>query len=208
MLATHVAESREERQMFCERGGPLYEFMHSLGRSMEDCGQQTPFGRLWRSGAIHEDWLLVHMNELEESDFELLASLERKPQVVHCPGSHAYFGHSPFPFRRLSQLGVNVSVGTDSLASTHSLSLFDEMRRLRANEPELTGHELLSTVTLNPARALQREGRLGVLQRDASADLIAIPIDTEQGVDSVYDQIVDNRRPVPWMMIDGKIRTS
>jgi cytosine/adenosine deaminase-related metal-dependent hydrolase len=210
MLTTHVAESCEERMMFYNRTGPLYDFMSSLGRSMEDCGEQTPFARLWQSGAIHQDWLLVHMNELEESDFQLLASLppDRKPHVVHCPGSHAYFRHRMFPFRRLKELGVNLSLGTDSLASTHSLSLFDEMRRLRANEPELTGHEVLSTVTLNPARALQRSGRLGEIAPGALADLIALPVTLADGPDSVYDAIVNYRKPVPWLMVDGKIRHS
>ncbi len=207
-LTTHVAESREELEMFADQGGPLYDFMHSLGRSMEDCGRQTPFGRLWNSGAVNEEWLLVHMNELEESDFALLAALppERKPHVVHCPGSHAYFEHSPFPLRRLVELGVNVSLGTDSLASTHTLSLFVEMRRLRAKEPSLTARDVLKMVTLNPARALQRTGRLGTISPGAMADLIAVPIDN--GGANVYEQIVDYRRPVPWMMIDGKIHNS
>ncbi len=207
-LTTHVAESREEREMFADRRGPLYDFMKSLGRSMEDCGGHSPFGRLWQSGAIDENWLLVHMNELSESDFNLIASLppERLPHIVHCPGSHAYFEHTPFPFRRLRELGVNLSLGTDSLASTHSLSLFEEMRRLRANEPSLTAREILETVTLNPARALQWSGRLGTISPGAVADLIAIP--TVNGTETLYDEIVDFRRPVPWMMIDGKIRTS
>lgn len=210
MLTTHVAESVEERQMFHNKQGPLYDFMESLGRPMEDCGNQTLFARLWSSGAIDEKWLLVHMNELEDCDFELLADLEpkRKPHVVHCPGSHAYFGHRRFPYQRLWELGVNISLGTDSLASTHSLSLFEEMRRLRMNEPWLTPQQILETVTINPARALRREDRLGKLRAGATADLIALPVALADGADSVYDAILNYREPVPWMMVDGKIRKS
>lgn len=210
MLTTHVAESAEERQMFHDKRGPLYDFMRSLGRSMEDCGNQTLFARLWRCGSIDANWLLVHMNELEESDFELLASLpaEQKPHVVHCPGSHAYFGHRRFPYRRLSELGVNLLLGTDSLASTHSLSLFEEMRRLRANEPWLTARQILETVTVNPARALDRQDRLGIIKPGATADLIALPLPLADGAESVYDAILNHREPVPWMMVDGKIRKS
>jgi cytosine/adenosine deaminase-related metal-dependent hydrolase len=208
LLTTHVAESTEEREMFHEKRGPLYEFMQSLGRSMEDCGNHTLFARLWRCGAIDANWLLVHMNELEEADFELLAALPEsgKPHVVHCPGSHAYFRHRHFPFRRLRELGVNLMLGTDSLASTSSLSLFEEMRRLRTSEPWLSAQQILETVTINPARALQRAGRLGAVRPGAVAVLIALPVRLAGGPESVYDAILEYRAPVPWMMVDGKIR--
>lgn len=206
VLTTHVAESREERDMFGAARGPLYDFMQSLGRSMEDCGSTTPFAHLWRTGAINRQWLLAHMNELTENDFSLLASLSagEQPHVVHCPGSHAYFNHSPFPYRRLHEIGVNLCVGTDSLASTNSLSLLGELRRLRRSEPWLSAPQLLATVTTNAARALKMQDKLGVLRPGACADLIALPV--TGNLAAVHDEIVDFRQPIPWMMIDGKIR--
>lgn len=206
-VTTHVAESREEFEMFSAARGSLFEFMKSIRRPMHDCGAQTPFTHLWSSGAINRDWLLVHMNELNEDDFALLAALPRgaAPQVVHCPGSHRYFGHSPFPFRRLHELGVNLSVATDSLASTDSLSLFVEMRRLRAAEPWLTAKQILRTTTINPARALRQEQRLGSIAPGALADLIAVP--TSGSVATAHEEIVSFERPIPWSMIDGQIRS-
>ena len=204
-LTTHVAESQEEFAMFREAQGPLFDFMASLQRPMTDCGHDTPFGHLWKSGAIHGGWLLAHMNELREADFQLLASQPRGagPSVVHCPGSHGYFGHAPFPYRRLHDLGVNISVGTDSLASTESLSLFEELRRLSAAEPWLTGEQLLRTVTVNPARALGRRGTLGKIQAGALADLITLPASgTLRGI---HEEIVHCDAPVSWMMIDGQV---
>jgi cytosine/adenosine deaminase-related metal-dependent hydrolase len=203
-----VAESKEETEMFRDGSGALYDFMKSLGRPMDDCGSGTPFAHLWKSGAINGSWLLAHMNELGEGDFALLESLrdEEKPHLVHCPGSHAYFGHSPFQFRRLAELGVNISIGTDSLASTKSLSLFEEMRALLENETWLSPEEIVRTVTINPARALRRGGRLGCIAPGALADLIAVPIDGSR--DAVYEQIINYRQPVPWVMIDGKILLS
>lgn len=206
-LTTHVGESMEEFAMFRHGGGPLYDFMHSLQRPMTDCGTSTPFGHLWRSGAVDSQWLLVHMNTLIEEDFQLLAELPRGagPHVIHCPGSHRYFSHPPFPLSRLSELGVNVCLATDSLASTDSLSLFDEMRLLRRNEPWLRPEELLRMVTVNPARALKRRGQLGKIAPGALADLIALPAPGSLG--GVYEDIVNHDKPVSWMMIDGQIRS-
>ena len=42
LLTTHLAESREEMEMFRAAAGPLYEFLKSIGRSMDDCGKKTP----------------------------------------------------------------------------------------------------------------------------------------------------------------------
>lgn len=208
LLTTHVAESREEAEMFRSGTGPLYEFMASLGRPMNDCSKGSIFSQLWNAGAINPSWILAHMNELSEDDFALLANLPRgsTPPIVHCPGSHAYFGHSPFQFKRLHSLGVNISVGTDSLASTHSLSLFEELRRLQQTDPWLSPKELLSTVTVNPARALRRQGRLGRIGPGALADLIALPV--SGGLETIYEEIVDYRAPIPWLMIDGKTITA
>jgi len=147
----------------------------------------------------------VHMNELTENDFTLLHSLtpEQMPTIVHCPGSHEYFGHRPFAWKRLQALGANLCVATDSLASTDSLSLLREVRRLAHREPELTSEQLLHTITRNPARALGRGDVLGKIVPGALADLIAVP--TSAKVGSVHEEIVAFTQPIPWMMIDGQI---
>ena len=204
-LTTHVAESREEFEMFRDRTGPLYEFLSGLERPMADCGGHSPFTYLWRSGAIDSTWILVHMNELDDEDFNILASLPRGggPHIVHCPGSHRYFRHTPFQFQRLHDLGLNVCVATDSLASTSSLSLFGELRELQKTNAWLTPEQLLRTVTVNPARALQREHDLGKIAPGALADLIAVPV--SGSVADLHEEIISYARPVPWMMIDGNV---
>ena len=212
LLTSHVAESLEETAMFVSASGALHDFLAGLGRPMYDCGFDTPFGWLWRNGAIGPDWILAHLNDLRPSDFSLLETLgkDRFPHVVHCPGSHAYFKHPPFAFAKLAGLGVNICVGTDSLASTDSLSLLAELRRLRAKEPGLAPEDLLSTVTLAPARALRQEGQLGCLAPGALADIIAIPLPegAKKNHSSAAEACVEFKGWIPWMMVNGKILQS
>ena len=52
LLTTHLAESREEMEMFRDASGPLYEFMQSIGRPMDDCGNETPLGFLFDGAAV------------------------------------------------------------------------------------------------------------------------------------------------------------
>jgi cytosine/adenosine deaminase-related metal-dependent hydrolase len=204
-LTTHLAESTEEFAMFRYADGPLYDFMSSLQRPMTDCGTETPFAHLWQSGAVDSRWLLTHMNTLLEEDFQILAGLPRGagPHVIHCPGSHRYFSHPPFPAQRLHELGVNLCLGTDSLASTDSLSLFGEMQALRRTQPWLSPEQVLRTVTVNPARALRRRGQLGQITPGAFADLIAFP--TSGSLASIHEEIVEHTAPISWMMINGQI---
>ena len=129
----------------------------------------------------------------------------RRLHVVHCPKSHRYLGHREFAFKRLHELGINISIGTDSLASNDSLNLFEELRVLQDAEPWLTAEELLKAVTVNPARALNHENVLGRIVPEAYADMICVPF--ANSLATVYDEIIHQRQPIEWMMIDGKVVT-
>jgi aminodeoxyfutalosine deaminase len=201
-MTTHVAESHEEMQMFRDANGPLFEFLKSIGRPMEDCGENTPLSSLMQSQVLDERWILAHLNELTEGDFDLLARAKRF-HIAHCPRSHTFFGHTPFELRRLRTLGFNICLGTDSLASNSSLSLFSEMRELLRKEPWISPREVLTMVIVNAARAIGQEDSLGRIKPGFRADLIALP-SAETGR-SVLDTIVAFDGTVPWMMMDGEI---
>jgi aminodeoxyfutalosine deaminase len=203
-VMTHVAESREEWEMFRHARGELYEFMAKLDRWMHDCHRGlTPLRHVLNHTTRGPGWLLAHMNELDESDFVLLASLprDRRPGIVHCPGSHRYFRHAPFPLAKLLELGLNVCLGTDSLASTDSLSLFDEMRTLAWREPWLHPADILAMATLHGARALGINA--GKIAPGTLADLIAMPV--TGSLAEIHADVLACREPAAWMMLDGKI---
>ncbi|HEY5754133.1 MAG TPA: amidohydrolase family protein [Chthoniobacterales bacterium] len=206
-FTTHVAESQEEMQMFRDASGPLFDFLASLGRPMEDCGGTTPFRTLVEKGMIDPFSILVHLNELDASDFSLIPRFTagHALQVVHCPKSHAFFHHSPFPFERLRDLGARISLGTDSLASNSTLDMFSEMRTFAKIYPTVSPVEILRMVTLNPARSINLEKTLGSLRIGAWADAIAIPA-PKNGRD-IFASILhhgENSHPaVDWMLVNG-----
>ncbi|PYL72247.1 MAG: hypothetical protein DMF22_04770 [Verrucomicrobia bacterium] len=207
LLTTHLAEAREEMSMFHDASGPLYEFLKSIGRDMSDCGHETPFAWFAKiAGApagrtLITEWIVAHLNELAESDFELLEESTSKLHVVHSPRSHAYFGHSRFPFERLRSLGFNICLGTDSLASNEDLSLFAEMRAFQRSEPAFSPKEVLEMVTGNAALALGKPQALGRIHANRFADLIAIPCSETA---DVFEEILAFEQPVDWMMVAGK----
>ena len=212
LLTTHLAESSEEMEMFHDASGPLYEFLKGIGRPMNDCGNETPLERFLDlvGGSLraievnrpYPSWIIAHLNKVAESDFELLEKSNVKFHVVHSPRSHDYFKHSQFPFERLHSLGFNICLGTDSLASNKTLSLFAEMRAFQRSEPGISPDEILKMVTVNPAMALHQENVIGRIRPGFCADLVAVQCSER---DNPFEQIVGFDGSIDWIMVNGKL---
>ena len=114
-VMTHVAESEEEFEMFMRGRGAMHDWLRRSGRDMADCGGVSPVQHLERAGLLCDRLLAVHANYLARGD---AARLGRSgASVVHCPRSHDFFGHRRFPLEELALAGVNLCLGTDSLAT-------------------------------------------------------------------------------------------
>jgi cytosine/adenosine deaminase-related metal-dependent hydrolase len=201
VLTTHLAESRDEMEMFSESRGPLFDFLAELGRAHSDLHAATPVQHVAAFCRLDDRWLLVHLNELAGGDINALRQANTLPHVVHCPRSHACFGHSHFQFQKLREVGFNVCLGTDSLASNDDLNLFAEMRAFGRNEPSISPREILEMVTVNAASALNQSRQLGRVANGFVADLIAVPC---TGSTSVFEEILAFDETIAWMMIAGK----
>ena len=180
LVATHVAESATEVEMFQHRRGEMFEWLERNERDMSDCNGVSPVQHLARQRLLGSHLLAVHLNYLAPGDARLLA--KKNVSVVHCPRSHDYFKHQQFPYRPLANAGVNVCLGTDSLATVRiprrgqpELNLFREMQAFANQHLTVPEHKIVRLATLNAARALGMAGQIGELNRNAFADLIALP---------------------------------
>jgi cytosine/adenosine deaminase-related metal-dependent hydrolase len=205
-LTTHVAESEQEFEMFMYRQGAMFDWLKSQ-RDMSDCGHGSPVQHLERCGFLDENLLAVHVNYLWRHDAGVLG--RNRVSVVHCPRSHDYFRHLRFPREELEDAGVNLCLGTDSLATTRKesgnqpleLNLFAEMQMLAAKSPDLAPEKILRMATANGAQALGRKGELGELSLNALADIIAIPFAGPER--EVFEAIVNHTGEVTTSMIGG-----
>jgi len=207
LVCMHVADSQTEFAMFKDAKGEMFEWLRRSGRDMSDCGGVSPISHLERCGVLKNNLLAIHANYLARGDAARMA--KRKVSVVHCPRSHAYFRPEKFPLKRLVNAGVNVCIGTDSLASVlkargHALELdmFAEMRLMAQNYPGLRSKTILRMATMNGARALGQPGRLGQLSGGALADLIALP--WRGKLHRATDDVLEHRGSVTASLIDGK----
>lgn len=197
----HVAESAEETALFREGKGSLYEFCRRIYPGLPPYAGESPIGFLGRRGLIPRGSLFAHCNHADAEDIGILSATVTS--VVHCPRSRAFFGHGGFPYRAYADAGVNLCLGTDSLASNEGLSLFDEMAEFRRGHPEVPGREILAMATVNAARALGRAGDLGKLARGAKADLIAVAMRHHPEYD-IHEELVAEARDVLLAVVDGQ----
>ena len=205
-LVTHVSESEEEFEMFVKGRGGMFEWLALSGRDMSDCAHGSPVRALERASFLGENLLAVHVNHLAPGDSRLLG--RHDVSVVHCPRSHTYFKHATFPLAELTTAGVNICLGTDSLASVYKprkkpveLNLFEEMREFAHKNPAVTAKTIFRMATDNGARALGLAGQIGELRPDAFADLIAIPFAGKTA--DVFDIVLNHRGNLLASMIDG-----
>ena len=176
-LAIHLAETDEEAVFTHSRSGPFAEHLKALGVWDEAiptsrCG---PIELARRAGLLNPRTVIAHANYVSDADIDCIA--KSGASVAYCPRTHDAFGHPPHRFRDMLAAGINVCIGTDSLASNPSLSILDELRFLRRRHPDLDPHALIELGTLRGARALGFQTETGSLTPGKLADLTVVPLE-------------------------------
>ena len=194
-IGTHLAETRDELRFLSHATGPFRELLESRGLwdgsfSPPGC---SPVRYAERIGLLARNPLLVHVNYVTDDDLDVIAG--SGSAVVCCPRSHRFFGHEPHRYRDMLDRGINVCVGTDSLASNESLSVLDELRFLRRQDERISGEMLLAMGTIAAARALGLEAEVGSLEIGKRADLVVVPLADPGAGEPVVDLLSGGAEP-------------
>jgi cytosine/adenosine deaminase-related metal-dependent hydrolase len=200
-LTTHVAESEEEDEMIRRGTGQMYDYFFRAGRDMSDCKRAGPVQLLSEYGVLGPDCIAAHANCLTPLDITLLR--QTGTHVVHCPKTHRFFQRDMPFFQTMKDQGINVCLGTDSMASNDSLNMLDEMQQMAQVFPRLSAQELLEMTTVNAAKALNQTGKLGRIAPGAWADMIAAPVEGMGG--DPYESIVFANKTVSFSMVGGEV---
>jgi cytosine/adenosine deaminase-related metal-dependent hydrolase len=190
-LAVHTAETEGELEFLRSGRGELRALVDRLGALPEGWEPPgvSPVVYFEMLGILDRPAVLAHCNYLDEDSMARIC--KSRSSVVYCPRSHAFFGHGPHPVRQLLDLGANVALGTDSLASNQSLSMIDEMRFLAGRRRDLRPEEIFRMATLNGAAALGFGGVLGRLRRGYWADMAVLEIPENLAARNLAAQVLE-----------------
>ena len=173
-LMMHAAESAAEESFLRDGTGLFAEGLAKRGIEWTPPGIST-IQYLKRAGILETQPLLAHCIRVDDEDIETLKQTRSK--VAHCPKSNAKLGHGRAPLAKFLAAGVNVGLGSDSVASNNTCDLLEEARfaLLSAQNPSLKASQIL-------AAAIQD----GILREGAQADLIVVGLDGAHQL-PVYD---------------------
>jgi 5-methylthioadenosine/S-adenosylhomocysteine deaminase len=159
----HVAESSMEMKMVGKKAqGP------------------TSVQHLDALGVLGPDFAMAHGLTINEADIRILTA--RHVGIAHCPQAYAKVGGYPFPpVDKWLEMGLNVGLGTDGVASNNNLDLFDEMRfatmvrkLFKHDGAVLPARQVIRMATIGSARVLGLDDEIGSLEVGKKADIIFV----------------------------------
>ena len=192
----------------------LHETQDEVRDSITNHGMR-PLQRLKQIGLLGPNLIAVHAVHLTQEEINLLA--EHGCHVTHCPGSNLKLASGLAPVHALAQAGVNIGLGTDSAASNNRLDLLSELRlaallgKLGANDAAaMPARQVLEMATINAARALGLDTKIGSLEKGKRADITAIHLGALE-IAPCYHPLshiayAAGREHVSHVWVDGKLR--
>ncbi|WP_214410681.1 amidohydrolase family protein [Sphaerisporangium fuscum] len=187
----HLLESAHEREYTVSGTGPIAQLVRELGFDFEILRAggtgHGPVAFLDKLGLLGPHCHVAHGVHLDAEERALLR--ERGVSVALCPRSNRTLGLDGPPVAALLSEGNPIAVGTDSLASSPSLDLLEDVRVLHAlareqgyREPDLA-RRLVEAATAGGARALGLDGgpgRIGCLEAGTRGDFAVFGVDPDE----------------------------
>ncbi|MBP1475091.1 TRZ/ATZ family hydrolase [Frateuria sp. MAH-13] len=161
---------------------PVHLHLHETAHEVEEEKKKSglrPFQRLQKLGLVNDRLIAVHMTQLTEGEITVCA--DAGVSVVHCPESNLKLASGFCPAEKLRRAGVNVAIGTDGCASNNDLDMVGEMRTaailakaVASDAAAFDAAYALRAATLNGAKAIGLDARIGSIEPGKQADLAAV----------------------------------
>lgn len=190
-FSIHVAESEAERDFIRTGEGPWASLLKERGIDFSAWGlpAESPVRHLARLNLLDPLTLAVHMIVADGPDIETFA--QTGAHLCLCPRSNENL-HGRLPdLPALLKASVPLCLGTDSLASVSSLSVFDEMAFLAGRFGQVDPKQILAMATLGGAAALGTENCFGTLQEGRLARFLYLEGDSVSG-GNIIENIVNS----------------
>jgi 5-methylthioadenosine/S-adenosylhomocysteine deaminase len=148
--------------------------------------------------------IAVHGVQTTDEDIDII--MKSGVSIAHCPRSNRELKVGKMPLRKFLDAGIPVGLGTDSLASSPSLNLWDEMRFAYQvhRRSGITPEHIIHLATFGGAKALGIDHEIGSLEPGKKADIIAVPL-PRRNTGDLYSDLLRETKSCIMSMVNGKI---
>jgi cytosine/adenosine deaminase-related metal-dependent hydrolase len=171
VVSIHNQETPFEDEFFQKGSGDfnrMYQLMkidNSHHVPTERSSLQSYFHRLQNA----QNAILVHNTFMQQQDVDYIQikNQNSKPAtfICLCVNANLYIEDVLPPIKMFRNNNCTIVLGTDSLASNWTLNILDEIKTIRKSFPAIPLQEPLSWATINGARALNMDHRLGSFEK-------------------------------------------
>lgn len=157
----------------------------------------SPTEYVHKLGLLDSSTVAAHSVHLSENDLQLFA--QQKVNAAHNPVCNMKLASGVSPVPAMQELGINVALGTDGVASNNKLDMLQEMHvaalvhKLQSNDPSVAkADSIVRMATINGAKALGLDHLIGSLEVGKRADFITINLSGAHTVPlyNVYSALV------------------
>jgi 5-methylthioadenosine/S-adenosylhomocysteine deaminase len=178
----------------------LHIHLSETKQEVEDCIKQNgerPVEYLDSIGFFESPVVIAHGIWLNENEQKILA--DKNASITINTSSNLKLASGFDSFKSYLDHGVNLSIGTDGVASNNNLSIIEEMsltsklQKALNNDPTiLPAKKMVEIATLGGAKALNKENVIGSIKPGKKADIILVETNAleAQPVYNVYSQLV------------------
>ena len=195
----------------------LHIHLSETRQEVEDCIKQNgirPVEYLDSIGFFESPVVIAHGIWLNENEQKILA--DKKASIAINTSSNLKLASGFDSFKSYLDHGVNLSIGTDGVASNNNLSIIEEMsltsklQKALNNDPTIfPAKKMVKIATLGGAIALNKEHDIGSLEPGKKADIILIETNAleAQPIYNAYSQLVYtlSSEQIKDVIINGKI---
>jgi len=171
LLSVHFAESLDEAKFTNLRQGEIYKNYKRWGLQPNSAPKGNPVEILKRYLPSDVALLLIHNTFISQQEVEAVLAYFSNVCFVLCPSSNLFIEQAMPNVPMLNSLGCSIALGTDSLASSATLSIFEQMQLILSHFPQITFAEALKWGTLNGAEMLGLGSQLGTIEIGKSPGL-------------------------------------
>ena len=163
ILSIHHQESAEENKLFFEGKGKILELLKNFGT---DTSYLKPFGKsplqtISKYLSDKNNVQLVHNTYSKIEDVLFAKSYFNQLWWCFCPNANLFIEDKLPDIPTFISQNVEITIGTDSLASNEKLSLLEELKTISTFFPEISFETLIKWSTLNGASFLKMNSTLG-----------------------------------------------